>query len=280
MAIDLKAFNAIASGKYNAGEILLSKDGKNLDKVNNHVSLKFLNGKSIDTKNIYDTKMAFLNALKSEGLNDKSIESIRDQLGLPEEGSFTEGHKFTLMPLTRGLVRRILDKYNGELGEAKGRDKKMLCEEFLSPRKLAAVKKQNQQIEKVTKKGGGLEFNKIQDIKQRNIDEAKRTSKIGQSVNDGSRAARVEKHLKMAEHIFKNGVKNTPENVDALGHKARVLYLLLNNPGSATPESLIEGAENIKGGAQFESCVRDLENYLRDEPDVTFETLCKKFIGK
>ena len=64
--ISLRQFQEISSGKYNAGEVKLTSETQ-IDKVNNHVTLKFLNSTKIAHTEVLAIKNAFVKALKSGG---------------------------------------------------------------------------------------------------------------------------------------------------------------------------------------------------------------------
>ena len=111
--VTLKQFQKISSGDYNAGEIRLT--GQNsLGKVNNHVYKRDKNIVSLSHEEVLAVKDAFVKALRSSGVSQDEIASVRRELGLaPMEGGAidrTLGER-SLKPLTRQQVREILDRY-------------------------------------------------------------------------------------------------------------------------------------------------------------------------
>ena len=125
--ISLAQFNAIASGKYNAGQIDFRADangGADLVKINNHVHSTSKNNVQLSPERIIEVKEAFLAALQRSGVGGASMAEIRKLLGLPTEMESTTDKKemrklldYRFEPLTRAGVRAILDKYaNGGRG--------------------------------------------------------------------------------------------------------------------------------------------------------------------
>ncbi len=128
--ISLADFNRIASGTYNAGQIDIAtaKDGsQSLVKVNNHVWHTSRNTVQLAPERVLEVKEAFIAALKDAGVEETvALAAIREELGMPAGLDATEagasaragtlvGKRFT--PLTREMVRTILDKYaNGGRG--------------------------------------------------------------------------------------------------------------------------------------------------------------------
>lgn len=111
--VTLKQFQKISSGDYNAGEIRLT--GQNsLGKVNNHVYKRDKNIVSLSHEEVLAVKDAFVKALRSSGVSQDEIASVRRELGLaPMEGGAidrTLGER-SLKPMTRQQVREILDRY-------------------------------------------------------------------------------------------------------------------------------------------------------------------------
>lgn len=116
MNLNLSDFNAIASGKYNMGQITLGKDNQ-LEKVNNHVTLKSWNKTAIDPATTLAVKNAFVKALRDSGIKDEDISNIRFRLGLPSDPDreLDAAESFKLTPLSRQEVRSILDDYAGRV---------------------------------------------------------------------------------------------------------------------------------------------------------------------
>ena len=113
--ISLQQFEAVASGKYNAGEVKLS--GQNsLERVNNHVHFTSFNNVTIAHAEVVAIKNAFVRALSDGGVNDEEIGKIRSQLGLlPSGAADAKLDERSMKPLTRQRIREILDKYAGVL---------------------------------------------------------------------------------------------------------------------------------------------------------------------
>ena len=115
--ISLRQFQEISSGKYNAGEVKLTSETA-IDKVNNHVTMKFLNSTKISHEEVLAIKNAFIKALKSGGVNTDEINRIRQELGLaPMKPVDRNLHERSIKPLSRQQIREILDrnKANAEL---------------------------------------------------------------------------------------------------------------------------------------------------------------------
>ena len=79
--ISLQQFQEISSGKYNAGEVKLTSENK-IDKVNDHVTLKFLNDVKISQVEVLAIKNAFIEALRGGGVTGDALVKIREELGL------------------------------------------------------------------------------------------------------------------------------------------------------------------------------------------------------
>ena len=79
--ISLRQFQDISSGKYNAGEVKLTSE-TGIDKVNNHVTMKFLNNTKISHVEVLAIKNAFVTALKVGGVDAYELNRIRQELGL------------------------------------------------------------------------------------------------------------------------------------------------------------------------------------------------------
>ncbi len=121
--ITLQQFNSIASGKYNAGVIDFQTDANGevvnrLVKVNNHVHSIAKNTTTLSHERIFEVKEAFVRALQKSGVDAKSLEKVREELGIPLDVSpkfdkQKDGELLVarLKPLTREKVRTLIDKY-------------------------------------------------------------------------------------------------------------------------------------------------------------------------
>ena len=111
VSIPLQQFEAVASGKYNAGEVKLTGQ-HSLDRVNNHVHFTRLNNVVISHAEVVAIKNAFVRALSEGGVNDEEIGKIRAQLGLAPSGAVdAKLDERSMKPLTRQQIRDILDRY-------------------------------------------------------------------------------------------------------------------------------------------------------------------------
>ena len=119
--ISLAQFDAIASGKYNAGQIDIATDAtgaKSLVKVNNHVWFPSWNNALLSSQRVLEVKEAFLEALAQGGVSPANIVAIRQRLGLPadfaatgDRNQLSDLHTRRFTPLSRAEVRSILDTY-------------------------------------------------------------------------------------------------------------------------------------------------------------------------
>ena len=117
MSLSISDFQKISNGIYNAGDITLTSSGK-LDKVNNHVGmLKGWNTKTVSAATTLEVKNAFVQALKSAGVDETALSKVRAELGLPQ-GGCTKGFDLSrLKPLSRAQTREILDRFAGVINE-------------------------------------------------------------------------------------------------------------------------------------------------------------------
>ena len=107
--ISLAEFQRLAKGDYNAGEVRLASENK-LEKMNNHVHLKFLNNKTIDHAEVIAIKNAFIKALGDNGVLSERLNEIRQKLGLASSGgNWGDMSKLSMKPLTRQQIREIID---------------------------------------------------------------------------------------------------------------------------------------------------------------------------
>ena len=124
--ISLDNFNEAASGKYNIGQLKLGEDGASVVRTNSRKVLTFLNKTQIRPEESLAIKNAFCNALQREGLSDDAIADIRQKLGL--RNTMRETLKAgNIKPLSAAEVREIIDKYAGEINQARGADKPHLA---------------------------------------------------------------------------------------------------------------------------------------------------------
>ena len=118
--ISLRQFQEISSGKYNAGEVKLTSETE-IDKVNNHVTMKFLNSTKISHMEVVAIKNAFVKALKSGGVNGDELNRIRQELGLsPMKPVDKTLHERSIKPLSRQQIREILDRNANAINEQLG----------------------------------------------------------------------------------------------------------------------------------------------------------------
>lgn len=120
--ISLQQFQAVASGKYNAGEVKLASESA-LEKTNNHVHMKWRNATAISHEEVLAVKNAFIRALNSAGIVGEELDNVRARLGLANnpggEGDAKLGER-SMKPLTRQQIREILDTYAGTINASLG----------------------------------------------------------------------------------------------------------------------------------------------------------------
>lgn len=113
--ISFAQFDAISSGKYNAGQIDYKGEGSgaSLKKVNAHVHSTDKNNVVVDTGHTVELKRAFVKAMSTRlNGNANALAEIRKTLGLPPDDSSPKAlNQRTIEPLTRQEVRAIIDKY-------------------------------------------------------------------------------------------------------------------------------------------------------------------------
>ena len=125
VSISLKQFQAISSGRHNAGEVRL-KDAHTIDKVNHYVSRTGRNKVSLSHAEVIAVKQAFVDALARGGVQADEIAKVRAQLGLePEKAVDTQLMERSLRPLSRQQIREILDR-NAEALNA-GQNEVTIC---------------------------------------------------------------------------------------------------------------------------------------------------------
>lgn len=115
--LSLDDFQKMSSGKYNAGELRLTGEGK-LDIANNHKTWTSFNNTKIDAAESYAIRVAFAAALKEGGLDEERMADIRAKLGLRDNNAIASMKAFK--PLTRQEVREIIDKNISELNKERG----------------------------------------------------------------------------------------------------------------------------------------------------------------
>ena len=90
--------------------------------VNNHVGvLKGWNTKTISAATTLEVKNAFVQALKNAGVDERALEKVRAELGLPPGGGAKGVDLLGLKPLTRAQTREILDRFSGVINQKAGR---------------------------------------------------------------------------------------------------------------------------------------------------------------
>ncbi len=119
--ISLAQFNRIATGSYNAGQIDFKTNASGqaeLVKINNHVWQTSKNNVMLSPERVLEVKEAFLHALEAAKVPKENMDKIRERLGLPAEMDVANDRigraevlKARYMPLSRALVRELLDKY-------------------------------------------------------------------------------------------------------------------------------------------------------------------------
>ena len=118
--ISLRQFQEISSGKYNAGEVKLTSETQ-IDKVNDHVTLKFLNDVKISQVEVLAIKNAFIEALRGGGVTGDALVKIREELGLsPMKPVDKSLHERSIKPLTRQQIREILDRHAEDINRYAG----------------------------------------------------------------------------------------------------------------------------------------------------------------
>ena len=118
--ISIQKFQEISSGKYNAGEVKLTSE-TSIDKVNNHVTMKFLNTTKISHVEVLAIKNAFVKALKGGGVDADELNRIRQELGLaPEKPVDKTLHERSIKPLSRQQIREILDRNAAAINQHEG----------------------------------------------------------------------------------------------------------------------------------------------------------------
>ena len=126
--ISIRQFQAISSGKYNAGEVKL-KNATTLVEINNHVHWAGRNVKAISHDEVLAIKDAFVRALSQSGVGADAINRVRRELGLAPEGP-ADMHQAALPPADprnpRPERRRDQPARGGRHDPHRGRDPRPL----------------------------------------------------------------------------------------------------------------------------------------------------------
>ena len=110
--ISIQQFQAVATGKYNAGEVRLANE-TTLEKINNSVHFKGSNQTTLTHLEVLAIKNAFIKALSQNGVGVDEIARIRRDLGLAADTSAGADKKLSersIKPLSRAQIRTILDR--------------------------------------------------------------------------------------------------------------------------------------------------------------------------
>ncbi|MBQ6010892.1 MAG: hypothetical protein IJL17_20350 [Kiritimatiellae bacterium] len=118
--ISIRQFQAVSSGKYNAGEVKL-KNETTLVEINNHVHWAGRNVKAISHDEVLAIKDAFVRALSQSGVGADAINRVRRELGLAPEGpADTTLAQRSIKPLSRQQIREILDRNAAAINQHEG----------------------------------------------------------------------------------------------------------------------------------------------------------------
>lgn len=221
--LNISDFNAIASGKYNAGHITLSQNNK-LDIVNNHVNMTFLNNKKVDAETILTLKNAFVDALRNSGIKEDALNDIRVQLGLKDAKSSS----IALEPLSRQDVRAILDAYADDL-MASG---KLTKNDVKSATDLKA--------EATYKEDDGVLY-----TRQARYEETKsKRDKVATEVNDKTSARFAQEHRDLALKIENKGLGSlkVDDNFSVNQQRAAMICLLKQSSGTMSINEIVAEA--------------------------------------
>ena len=110
--ISIQQFQAVATGKYNAGEVRLANE-TTLEKINNSVHFKGSNQTTLSHLEVLAIKNAFIKALSQNGVGVDEIARIRRDLGLAADtsaGADKNLSERSIKPLSRAQIRTILDR--------------------------------------------------------------------------------------------------------------------------------------------------------------------------
>ena len=173
--LTLDQFNAAASGKYNIGQLKLSKDGTSVYRTNNHKTWTIFNNTHISSEESLALKTTFCQALANEGLSPDEIASVKEKLGI--SGTAIEIMKRgTIKPLTAAEVRQVIDQYAEKINENRSADRtpklqtsselyKGVSEQTLKSRETTRTKVNNQTVESMVSEADNS-VNNILDILQ------------------------------------------------------------------------------------------------------------------
>ena len=118
--ITIQQFQEVASGVINAGEVRLTSD-HSLGKVNDHVHSRGKNVVPVSHAEVLAVKDAFVKALQQNGVSVDEINRVRRELGLAPDGATDSSlASRSIRPLTRQLVRNILDRNAGTINDHAG----------------------------------------------------------------------------------------------------------------------------------------------------------------
>lgn len=237
MNISIANFQKMANGKYNAGELTLDKN-KNLSIVNNHVTMRFLNNKTVDPTSLRAVKEAFVAALKDGGVEADAIASVRAELGLVPNADGS-APKSAFKPLTRVVVRDILDRYSSQINA--GKDKAVVSNRYA---------------------GGNA-----------NVQEKNR--EIAREVNLATVRKRVETNANLAADFLKNDLKLptlTKLDISQEKVKAAVLYFAVRRGGELSFDDIVlQGVKRAVINACFDDdnvSAQDLDQVKKDLANV------------
>ena len=119
--LTLDQFNAAASGKYNIGQLKLSKDGTSVYRTNNHKTWTIFNNTHISSEESLALKTTFCQALANEGLSKDAIANVKKMLGI--DGTAIDIMKHgPIKPLTAAEVRQVIDQYAEKINENRRAD--------------------------------------------------------------------------------------------------------------------------------------------------------------
>ena len=105
--ISLKEFQEVSEGVHNAGEVKLS-DENTLTKMNNHVTVKFLNRDKISHSEVIAIKEALVKALEGGGV-DKGVTNVLGGIkaGAEERGPIEELFVVAISRCRPGLDQKL-----------------------------------------------------------------------------------------------------------------------------------------------------------------------------
>lgn len=215
--ITLQQFHAMSNGKYNAGDLIIKKDGT-LGITNNHVHRVGLNNKVINSDDIIAIKDQFITALEGN-VSKEALNDIRKELGIPANSLLQQyvevpRSERTFKPLTRAQVRDLIDRYvNGSDNKNNG-------------------------------DGEDIALN-LKSRYEGVSDEVKgKFLKVGEQVNATNQAKRIEAAIKFADETLKSS-SPTIGNQIALHVKAALIYMVVRYGADLSTQDLLERASNL-----------------------------------